>query len=761
MFEISYNDKELFDEYVERGKAYKKGKYDFTFEGRFIIYHAKMKNMAIYIAIDMQTGLASKIVETPKDNLYTELTYKRLIPKILYSIKYTGDRRYINKMNVAPNELIDLIFRVILPNNGYSIREEQIELSKTMYKGFTSKQISICEAEVGTGKTMAYLVAAFVAKYTHEKEIGSVNPITITTSSIELQNALVEKEIPNLSKMLLEYCIISKPFNVVLRKGKEHYFCRKRMIDFQESLKRNKEEHSELIEKLEKLAKRTYVLDLDKYNLNSTVKSRICVNGTCEECQHKSGCCYKYFMGYAYAGNDIDFQVVNHNLYLMAQKNKTEGIRLLNESAFVLVDEAHKFKEAAVDVYGEKFTKQEIEEFLNRARFICKEKEYEILMKDLRNKNEKLFSKLYQRINASDFEDEKRSEIKLSSSDIKQLKKIVNNIEQINDFLSPIHKVIRNKGKEIIRKISVFVRSSEHFISLEMDENNIFFLTSHPKNIDVILNKDVWNKDVSHVLTSGTMSDGENFEYFKKENGLNRIPAHLILESKTESPFDYLHHSRLYIPNDMPKPNNEDEIYIETIAEKINALIKATNGHTAILFTSYKVLRAVYDILKDKLNKYDVFCMTRGDRKSIAQFKNSKNGVLFASGAMWEGVDCAGDCLSSVIIVRLPFPMRSVLLEEKKKEEADTAEFIKEYCVPNMLIKLRQGAGRLIRTEKDTGVLSILDSRAGENGAYRDSVIKALAKYPRIDSIDEIATYINNVKNEEYKVAGNEFGKAI
>lgn len=751
MFEISYNDKELFDDYVECGKAYKKGKYDFTFEGRFIVYHAVMKNMAIYIALDMQTGLASKIVETPKDKLYTELTHKRLIPKILYSIKYTGDRRYINKMDVDPNELIDLIFRVILPEYGYSIREQQIELSKTMYKGFTSKQIAVCEAEVGTGKTMAYLVAAFVAKCIHEKEFGIINPVTITTSSIELQNALIEKEIPNLSKMLLEYCVISEPFNVVLRKGKEHYFCRKRMMDYKESLKTDREEHKELIEKLDKLLKRKYVLDLDKYNFSSMVKSRICVNGTCEDCRHKSDCCYKHFLGFAYAGNEVDFQVVNHNLYLMAQKNKSEGIKLLKDNDFVLIDEAHKFKEAAVDVYGEKITKQEIEDFISQIRTKCRKKDCYKLTNELESVGSKLFDELQERINESDFEDETKREIELSSLEIKQIKKMIEVVKHINEYVRAIHKTCKNKSKEIVRKLSTIIQSSENIISLEMNENATVILTSYPKNIDVLLNKDVWDKDVSHVLTSGTMSDGENFEYFKKENGLNRIPEHLILETKTESPFDYSNHSRLYISKDVPKPDNDNEKYIKAIADEIRNLIEATNGHTAILFTSYKVLMAVYDVLKEKLSKYDVFCMTRGNRNTIAQFKRAKNGVLFASGAMWEGVDCAGDCLSSVIIVRLPFPIRNALMEEKKKTATNTVEFVKEFCVPNMLIKLRQGAGRLIRTETDTGVLSILDSRAGDGGAYKEYVRKALMKYPKVNNIQEIKTFIDSVKSEAYK----------
>ena len=199
----------------------------------------------------------------------------------------------------------------------------------------------------------------------------------------------------------------------------------------------------------------------------------------------------------------------------------------------------------------------------------------------------------------------------------------------------------------------------------------------------------------------------------------------------------------------MPNPNNDSETYIKAIADKVVEIVEATNGHSAILFTSYKVLSAVYELVQERLSKYEIFRMTRKNNTVITDFKKSKNGVLFASGSMWEGVDCVGDCLSSVIIVRLPFPIRSATLEQKKDECEDTAEFIRKYAVPEMLIKLRQGAGRLIRTENDTGLVSILDSRALE-GSYAYRVKKTLSKYPRVHSIEEIKEFFKEVKPDEY-----------
>lgn len=293
-----------------------------------------------------------------------------------------------------------------------------------------------------------------------------------------------------------------------------------------------------------------------------------------------------------------------------------------------------------------------------------------------------------------------------------------------------------------------FQRDNNKHVWLETNDASKLVLCGTEKNVGELLRKTLWNKYTSHVLTSGTMSDGTNFDFFCHENGIDRIGRHLLQFSRTESPFDYKNHTRLYIPKGMPMPDKDDPNYIEAVADKVVEIVNATNGHTAILFTSYKVLSAVYELTKDKLTKYDVICMTRSNKSAIADFKKSKNGVIFASGSMWEGVDCIGDTLSSVIIVRLPFPRRSAEMEQKKEESESMREFIRKYALPEMLIKLRQGVGRLIRSENDTGVISILDCRADE--AYKKDIDQVLGKYPKVSSVAELEAFMKAVKPKEY-----------
>ena len=222
MFEISRNDYDALDYYVNERIAYPNAEYDFTFENRFLIYHAPIRYEWVYFVLDMKTNLSSEAHHCKKPMRMTNP--REFVPFVLDAIRYTGDRRYINSMSQKPIELIDSLFRNVLTDYGFTVREEQIELSKQIYRGLTSYTASLCEAEVGTGKTLAYLIASVVAR----KQYGLTVPITITTSNIELQKALIEKEIPRLSKILMDYRLIDEPLKAVLRKGKEHFFCRLR-----------------------------------------------------------------------------------------------------------------------------------------------------------------------------------------------------------------------------------------------------------------------------------------------------------------------------------------------------------------------------------------------------------------------------------------------------------------------------------------------------------------------------------------------------
>ncbi len=753
MFEITYHHRDNLQDFIDCGKAYKNGVYDFTFENRFIIYHAEHTHALNYIALDMKTGYASTICRRNINNPIKKEQFRAFMPQILQSIKYTGDRRDAGVFRADPIEVIDSIFRVVLPEYGYAVREEQVRLAKNMYKGMTEKLVTICEAEVGTGKTLAYLVAGLVAKHNNNLLQASKHPVTITTSSIELQKALVEKEIPELSKMLMDYCIIDRPISAVLRKGKEHYFCQCRYEDFMSKIKLYPEKYGKLIEAFEESNFASRAFDLDRSTLRPAIKSKICAKGTCCKCKHEKECRYRLFVNAATESHDLDFQITNHNMYIASMKMEDETCgRLLQKSDFVVIDEAHKFKECAEAVYGTVITKTELQKHLHIINTLCKQDKmkpsYRDAIIEAMRLIDTLFARLSTYVNEDDVDEEHGTLITLSDWEVKTMQLISEKIAYLEKLRSKIPVGQPNLGNTVLKSLGSFIRQNDINIWVEINENGELALCCTPKNIGKIMRNGIWDRNISHVLTSGTMSDGYNFDYFCHENGIDEITRHLIGISSTPSPFDYENHTRLYISENMPFPDNNDPRYIKAVADEIVKLVNATHGHTTILFTSYKVLHQVYELTKDKMSNYDVICMTRVNKNAISDFKKSKNGVLFASGSMWEGVNCQGDCLSSLIIPRLPFPRRSATMEQKKEETGNMQAFVNQCVTPAMLLTLRQGVGRLIRGEDDTGVVSILDSRAADR--YKNAVEHVMRKYPKVETIGEIEAFFKAVKPQEY-----------
>lgn len=746
MYEITYDDKETLACYIVKRMAYDGGIYDFTFEGRYLIYHARVMGEWHYIALDMTTGVGSVVYRGKKPLRITDK--HTVIPCICNAIKYTGDRRYGGVMESDPIEIIDSIFRDILPKYGFNVREEQIELSKRIFRGFISYEVSLCEAEVGTGKSLAYLVAGVMVR----KYFSLSTPITISTATIELQNALVEKEIPRLSEILMDSGFIDRPLKAIVRKGKEHFFCRFRYEDFIEKLNRNPEKHEKILRLFNETDLENSAFDLDKLRLPGSVKKKIRVSGGCGKCELRDDCRY-----YSYSNNDarrsdIDFQVTNHNQYLMSEKlGAKDQTYLLKPSGYVIIDEAHRLKEAAADVYGERLCELDIPKYINEIKTLCADENRRNIYKDNMDTAVRLNTRLFEIIRGlirSDDREDGRGTIFAVDSEmttlIRRLSNTIESLEASRNHPSVVH------GRYILHTLDTLISSSKILTWAETDENGTVTLCCCPKNVGREMYKYLWSNGHHHILTSGTMSDGRSFEYFEKESGVDRVRKDRKQYSSTPSPFDYARNTRLYIPDDLPIPSDaSDEKYVSAIAERITELVKVTHGHTAILFTSYRMLNAVYENVKDKIGEYELIRMTRSNRNAIRDFKKKDNAILFASGSMWEGVDCAGDKLSSVIIVRLPFPLRSAAMEEKKSASANVSAFINEYAVPEMLIKLRQGVGRLIRCETDTGLISVLDTRAVKSG-YSERVQAVLSKYPRVENLDEIREFFHSVKPKEY-----------
>lgn len=731
MFEITYKDREWFEKICTDGKTNVKGEYDFTFENQFVVFHSMAGQKYRYGVLDVKSMKSSEIVGL-RDNLCEAEEHSKMIPVVLEALKYTGSRHLILSRTMNPIHVIDMIFRIVLPYYGYNIREEQIELSKTIYEGLVNKTVSICEAEVGTGKTLAYLIAAVIARNYSVRYKDLYCPVTITTSSIELQMAIFHKEIPQLSKMLQKFGVIDKPLVAVLRKGKEHYLCVKRL----ELFKENNPNYTSFSENISKLESGGF--DLDLYSLPNSVKKSICVKESCYNCKYAEMCKYKGYIGNSKRNErNIDFQITNHNLFLASLTHSN----ILSDGRFVIVDEAHKLKDTAQSMFTYTLDMMTVKSVLNRLskntnevrtkrhiHNLCADIEDFMFRTTLSETEEVTTDAMSQPISCE-----------FAKSQLKRLKNMALRFNRICENLSII------KGESYIETKTL----SECFGKLLDDTylpkfcgQNIVIM---PKSIEFQMYRNIWRSGKNFVLTSGTMSDEQDsFNYYIRQNGINFLYEGNVRTFSVSSPFNYTDNTIRYVPPHIPIPDNDSDEYIEAISSEILKIVEATNGHTAILFTSYRALQLVYQRIGQILNKrFEVICMSKSNKEAINKFKKSKNAVLFASGAMWEGVDCSGDCLSSLIIVRLPFPIPDEHLGDMNINR------LRSDIIPQMIISLRQGLGRLIRSESDTGVISILDSRAYKP-EYKSKLAFVLKKYPKVDSLEEVHSFIQKKKSKDY-----------
>ena len=746
MFEITRNDLDAFDHYQYEGYLHPNAEYDFTFEARWLIIHRFDHEKVVYESFDMETK-KTKHVSRESDPFLSDEVHEKLLPQILQVLAYIREFPW---NSFDPHEMITTVFKSILPAYGLFFRPEQLRLSLTIYDGFVGKAVSICEAEVGSGKTIAYLVAGYVANLARKAQGLPMSPVTIATSSVELQRSIMEKDIPQLAKIFSETGLSPVSFNANVRKGKEHYFCLNRYYRFIETKMKNGSSTKAPLPEAFNKSFPYHAFDLDKLDLPNGLKARICVSGSCQYCGVRAGCRYIHFVTMAMSRQiPLMFQVTNHNLYIISKVQD----HLLQQSDYVVIDEAHKFKEAAQGTFGAELSERAIPNYLSWSQTLCQKHSYQNHYKKLRDSllhmNTVLFDSLENAAGRAKLLSEESASIHKPGPYIHMMESM---LRTIND-LEEIRNGFGGHCMELngIRKSLDLLTKGNMKLWLARNDAGLHSLCGYPTNLDEILKQFVWNSSdpVSHVLLSGTMNANDNFSYFMREHGLQRLSPESTMRECFPSPFDFVGQTRMYIADDLPLPD-QSENYFKAVADRIISLIHATNGHTAVLFTSYRALQQVYELAKPELSdQYDLIRMTRGNKTALDRFRRSSNGVLFSSGSIWEGVDFAGDCLSSVIIVRLPFPRRSALMNLKRAKCKSKYHFVRTYAVPEMLIKLRQGAGRLIRTESDTGVLSILDVRAVRS-AYAGSVNQALKQFPLVSSVEEIEHFMHSVKPASY-----------
>lgn len=626
---------------------------------------------------------------------------------------------------------LDHIFKTILPAHGMTERPEQIRLSHTMLDAMFENRIALSDAGTGIGKTYAYLTAAIV--YSHSRQVDGLpfQPVIIATSSIALQNAIMREYLPFLSDALAEDPHITTPILAALRKGKSHYVCDARLRRHLQQRPENKN-----VRQKHELCALHGIFDLDEtQKLSSFDRERVCVPQFCD-CKHPS-CRYRQHLAECSQKRYL-FQICNQNLWLADCMHRESGLRpILPDACTVIVDEAHKLPETAREMFGTTLSAGELRSMILR----LKQDRYVLAADRLAASASPLMQKLAEMTEEASIE-QFHDDLEHTLSALFVIGR------KIGPLLEPMTK---RELEQLTDKIVCFLRPKTDAIRYAAeDDDGKLLLCSVPADITGRMQRALWCKQIPLLLTSGTLAIGSSFRRFQEECGLSANPR--VTEAIAASPFDYAANCRLYFPQSVVHLEDDSRYYAAT-AQEISRLVQAANGHALVLFTSYKDMSAVCEQLAQQKSHAKIFVMRRNRPQILEQFKRTPGSVLLATGAAWEGMDFPGDCVSLLIIPRLPFAFPDAIHEHEKQNYPTLRDFIQRVIVPEMQIKLKQGFGRAIRTEKDTCVVAILDERCSARGRYRQDVLDALPKMPVLTEAASVRQFLCAVKPQSYFAA--------
>jgi ATP-dependent DNA helicase DinG len=617
---------------------------------------------------------------------------------------------------------------------GYEHRPSQLEMAQILEKAFQKRQHAIVEAGTGTGKTLAYLIPA----------IRSGKRIVISTATKSLQEQLFSKDIPFLQKHF------APNLKVAVMKGRGNFLCRSKVhfMEGQPVLKGMDEvDWFSQIADWEKLtatgdrAELNFLPDDADLWHRLDARREACTGQKCPE----FGNCFVTLMHQRAA--DADVVIVNHHLFFadLALRQDDFG-SILPEYDAVIFDEAHEIEDVAGDYFGRQTSNYRFEELARDAENtfrMIKETPASLLRRAsrIRERSRTFFEAFPPREGRSPFELAEREHFLEQNREaydglLQALKAFETEIAALpskpEEFIN-----LARRSFELRKETEFLMESSEHNYVYWMDRRNKgVFLAATPIDVSGILREHLFERFDTVVLTSATLAVGGRFDFLKQRLG---VPA--ALERVLPTEFDYKSQALLYIPNRMP--DVRDAAFSLKAAEEITRLLQITLGRAFCLFTSYNQMKDVYARVLQTVD-FPLLLQGTSPRPALLEkFRNTPNAVLFATASFWQGVDVPGDQLSCVIVDRLPFavPSDPIVAARVKTLQEEGRNAFSEYQVPEAVLALKQGFGRLIRARTDRGVLAILDNRI-ERMQYGKIFIASLPDYSITRDIQEVERFM-------------------
>lgn len=589
------------------------------------------------------------------------------------------------------------------------IRTSQVQMGieiAAFLDSYESKRIMFIEAPVGTGKSLGALIPAML-----ETKSESKHRVVYATATINLQSQLMNGEVPLLKKLSL----VKQP---ILAKGKAHYFCKKELMT-----KRNKftiNEQNEFLKFFNRATtgQRNEFEDVFKQDISESQWLKVALKATkkeCEWCEFWSECpTIDHRHNFTSRANDLI--ITNHGQLIQSVLNSTtepkQAPMIPVNPGIIIIDEAHHFIENFLNQLEQSFTIFKLRE-MKRSISNGYVKEYGKLLDNLGKIIDKKASSIEGSLQG-------RYPIEQEITDVlDELRTIVNNslIEDSAKQMNNILKGYDDYGRSDIEDLSNMLNNilDHTFVSWINYDEKKFSMISESFPTDFRKFMDYLKRDNKIVMMSGTLTTNGDFHSLLNQWRLNKSE---VITKKLETPFDYASQALVYVPEKMVAPYNRD--YLEKCVENIEELVSLTEGRSLILTTAKEHMNIISanltSFLKDK--EINLYVQDRsGVEKLTKQFKDNETSVLVGSGSFFSGFSISGRSLISVILTKLPFPVKDDPFLELIGQGYED-DFFNLISFPHMMNKLNQAAGRLIRDITDFGIFTILDPRIFNKNNY-------------------------------------------